>query len=72
MAAATAEEDEHTTTTSMITKWMGRDVRQASWVLLSPDKFYTFSVLYRDAFYDVEVSTYWMGFCITTIGTGNR
>lgn len=63
MAAATAEEEELTTTTSMITKPMGRDVRKASWVVLSPDKFCTFSVMYRyrEAFYDVApelVSTY--------------
>lgn len=76
MAAATAEEEEHTTTTLMITKRMGRDVRKASWVVLSPDKFCTFSVLYMEAFYDIApelVSTYIiMGFCIIVIGTGIR
>lgn len=53
MAGATAEDEEHTTTTLMITKRMGRNVREASWAVLSPDKFCIFSVLYMEAFYDV-------------------
>lgn len=53
MAGAAAEEEEHTTTTMMITRRMSRDFRKASWVVLPPDKFCAFSVLSREAFYDV-------------------
>lgn len=36
MAAAAAAEEGHTTTTSMITRWMARDFRKASWVVGYP------------------------------------